>query len=503
MALPDESSRGQGLEGVGGYLRRIARNAGITAGGSLFAQLLGPVIGVITTRALGAELYGVYALVTQWGAFAAEVAKAGLGAAVMRFVSVYRARGQVAQLKGALVGALGWAGIVAGCIAVGAWVFSEPLAALLLRHPEAAAAIRMYAPAVVLTALYGIVLAALTGFQQQRFVQFSSAFAGTTAKLVSLLVLLWAGLDLFAALGSSLVQDAVVLGLSAVFLLRVFPELRMPAVPRRVEWRPLLGYAVTVFATSLFYRYTFQLDVLMLGAFRAAKEVGLYAVAQRLQSLLALPTYAIGETFNPVVAELHAREQKEALRVVYRTAVRWSFLLTFPLVLPVLLLPEVVLSLFGGEFRAAASVLRLVSVGTWLGAAFGIAGYVLNMVGKPQVNLVNGIVTAGANVGLFLLLIPRYGMVGAAVAYLVVNVGMALVRVGQVWWLVGVHPWEAALGRAVGVVAVATAGAFAAGFLSPWVGTVVGLGIFGLALRWAFGEHDREVWRRWWRRGER
>ncbi|MCS7169253.1 MAG: flippase [Candidatus Kapabacteria bacterium] len=479
------------------HLQRIARNAGITAGGSLFGQLLGPVIGVITTRALGAELYGVYALLVQWGAFAAEVAKAGFGAALVRFVGIYRARGQIERLKGAIQAGIGWAGLIGTSIAVLVAVLAEPIGGWLVRHPEAASAIRLYAPAVALTALYGITLAVLTGFQQQRFVQLSSAVVGNLVKLGSLVLLLGTGLQLYAALVSSLVQDVVVLILSGFFLLRVFPEMRSAVVPGRAEWSSLIPYALTIFATSLFYRYTFQLDVLMLGLFRTAAEVGLYAAALRLQPLLALPTYAIGETFNPVVAELYARDDKSSLRVVYSSAVRWSLLLTFPPMLLLVMLPEAVLSVFGTEFQGAAPALRLLSVGTWLGVAFGVAGYVLNMAGKPQVNLINGLVTAGLNLSLFLLLIPRFGMVGAALAYAAVNVGMAFVRVGQVWWLLRLHPWEAALGRSIILVGSALTGAFAAQIVAPWVGTLLGLAIFGVFFRIGLSSHDRELWAQW------
>ncbi len=494
-----EQNEGRAREQPGAIeqLYRIARNAGITAGGGLLGHLLGPVIGIVTTRALGAELYGLYALMVQWAALAAEVAKSGLAAALVRFVGVYRALGQREQLKGAIWAGLSWAGALGGGMSLLVLLCAEPLAQWVLRQPQAVSALRFYAPAVGLTALYGILLAILTGFQRQSFVQLSSAVVGNFVKLGALLLLVWAGLDLYAALGASLLQDLVVLGLSGYFVWRTFPEMFSSKLPGRTEWRPLLTYALTVFATSLFYRYTFQLDVLVLGAFRPAVEVGLYVAALRLQPLLSLPTYAIGETFNPVVAELYARGQLEQLRVVYSAAVRWSLLLSFPAVVLLVTIPEVVLSLFGREFMAAALVLSVLSLGTWLGAAFGVAGYVLNMVGKPQVNLINGIVTAGLNIGLFLWLIPQQGMMGAAWVYAIVNGGMALVRIGQVWWLLRLHPWDGALGRAVGVIGLALLGAVGGLWVNPWLGCVVGIGIFGLLVRWSFSPYDRELWSRW------
>ncbi|MCS7176470.1 MAG: flippase [Candidatus Kapabacteria bacterium] len=494
-----ESSREQSAE----HLYRIVRNAAIAGGGNLFGQLLGPVIGVITTRALGAELYGLYSLLVQWGALLAEVVKTGWAAAIVRFVGVYRAQGCLEWLKGAVWVGIGWVGLI-GTVVVGVVIAAaEPLSSLLMpNHLQAAGALRFYAPAVLLTALYGITLAVLTGFQQQRLVQLSYAVVGNITKLLALLVFLGMGWGIYAALGASLLQDAVVLGVSLLFVLRVFPELRLPQVRPRVAWRELLRYAATLLATSLLYRYTFQLDILVLGLFRTAAEVGMYAAAVRLQPLLALPTYALGETFNPVVAGLYARGEREQLRIVYSTVVRWSLLLTFPLVLPCAIVPSAVLSVFGAEFQAAAAILPLLSVGTWIGAAFGVAGYVLNMAGKPQVNLLNGVITAVLNVALFWFLIPPLGMWGAALTYALVNVGMAFIRVGQVWWILRLHPCEGLLGRAAAVVALALGAALLGSSVEPWLGALLGLAIFGVMVRIGLGPYDRAVWEQWRARRE-
>jgi O-antigen/teichoic acid export membrane protein len=294
-----------------------------------------------------------------------------------------------------------------------------------------------------------------------------------------------------------------VLLLSGLFVARVFPGLRQRGLPAVVERKALWRYALTLFATSLFFRYTFQLDVLFLGFFRSAHEVGLYSAAVRLQPLLVLPVYALGEPFNPAVAELFARGEREALGELYRRVVRWSLLAVFPAALCCLTLPELILSLFGKEFTAAAPALQILALGTWLGAAPGVAGYVLNMIGRPQVNLFNGILTAVLNIALFAVLIPTAGMLGAAAAYSVVNLAIALLRVGQVYHLERLSPWDSLLGRALGCIAAGVGAAVAVELLlgSGVIAAAAGLAIFGVAgWHWALGDDERGLLRRLWRR---
>jgi O-antigen/teichoic acid export membrane protein len=483
--------------------RQVLRNAGITAAGNLLTQVLNPVTAIITTRALGAELYGLYALLVQWSSFLAELCKSGLGATLVRFVAYYRGEGRPDRLKGAIRMSLRWVGISAGIVSLVLVLWAGELSRWLPQTEYTESAVRFFAPAVFLTALYGIFLAVLTGFQQQRLVQLSTAVVGAGVKLLTLVLLLWMGQGIYAALGSSLLQDVAVLLLSGLFVARVFPGLRQRGLPAVVERKALWRYALTLFATSLFFRYTFQLDVLFLGFFRSAHEVGLYSAAVRLQPLLVLPVYALGEPFNPAVAELFARGEREALGELYRRVVRWSLLAVFPAALCCLTLPELILSLFGKEFTAAAPALQILALGTWLGAAPGVAGYVLNMIGRPQVNLFNGILTAVLNIALFAVLIPTAGMLGAAAAYSVVNLAIALLRVGQVYHLERLSPWDSLLGRALGCIAAGVGAAVAVELLlgSGVIAAAAGLAIFGVAgWHWALSDDERGLLRRLWRR---
>jgi O-antigen/teichoic acid export membrane protein len=256
-------------------------------------------------------------------------------------------------------------------------------------------------------------------------------------------------------------QDLFILVVGGIFLLRVFPGLRDRSLRAVSNPKELWKYSLALFGTSLFYKYTFNLDVLFLGRFGTAVEVGLYGLALKLQPFIFVPANAISEIFNPVVAELYARSDVKQIENVYKTVTKWTLTLSIPIFLVVALFHGQILSIFGKDFAGASTVLVILATANLLVNFVTMAGHVINMIGRPNVNFVNAILTAVINVGLYLLLIPSYGMLGAALAY---STGLLLIntlRTVQVWRFLGILPFKRSLVKVIAAAAASILGTYA------------------------------------------
>ncbi|MDZ7267787.1 MAG: flippase [candidate division KSB1 bacterium] len=440
------------------YLKKIAKNAGLTASGQLLSQVLGPLSGIITTRALGAELYGIYTLTTYWTGTLADLSTLGFAGMLTRFSASYKGEGRLDKAKGAILLSLKIALLVGGVLALALAVLAEPFCRHVVKQPGYAHAFRFASIAVLFTAVYSIFLAALNGLQQQGHAVLANSVAANLTKLLTLVALLACGLQLYAALASSLLQDLVILMLAGFFLVKVFPGLRDPGLPATSEKKKLWQFSGTLFATSLFNKHTFQLDILFLGMFCQPAEVGLYAVALRLQPLIYMPHTAIMQIFGPVVAELNARGRVTELAGLYKTVTKWTASLSLPVFLTIVLFHQPILGIFGREFHGATLVLLILSAGNLLADIFGMAGQVLTMIGRPLVNLINSLVIAVISVVLYLTLIPQAGIIGAAVAYATATLAVNLLRLAEVHHFLRIHPLQASLWK-LGVAACASSAA--------------------------------------------
>lgn len=443
------------------YLKRIVRNAGVTVGGNVFGTAIALLIGIVTTNALGPALYGIYTLATSWTGLFAEISRFGFGATLIRFTAAHRGEGRLDKVKGTIFYSMRLVAAVSGVLSILLFFLAEPFCRLVLHNVEAAPAFRFFAGAILLSALYGNIISTLAGFQQQRFTVLANSIGGNLAKLLFLVLFVWLGWGLYAALASSLLQDLFILVVGGILLLRVFPGLRDRSLRIVSNPKELWKYSLALFGTSLFYKYTFNLDVLILGRFGTAVEVGLYGLALKLQPFIFVPANAISEIFNPVVAELYARSDVKQIENVYKTVTKWTLTLSIPIFLVIVLFHGQILSIFGKDFAGASVVLVILATANLLVNFVTMAGHVINMIGRPNVNFVNAILTAVINIGLYFLLIPRYGMMGAAIAYstglLVINV----LRTVQVWRFLGILPFKGSLIKVVIAAGASISGTYA------------------------------------------
>ena len=187
-----------------------------------------------------------------------------------------------------------------------------------------------------------------------------------------------------------------------------------------------------------------QIDIVMIGLMRAAEEVGLYAAASRLAFLLYFVMAAAEIILAPIMARLYANGGMERLQKIVTHAVRIAFLAVLPFGLALIFFGENILVIFGHDFVAAQSALAILAVGRLMHVAFGSGAVLLSMTGHEKTVAVILSATALANVIGNAVLIPLYGIEGAAIAsagsLLIMRCALsiyAVLRTGQHMTIIG------------------------------------------------------------------
>jgi O-antigen/teichoic acid export membrane protein len=190
---------------------------------------------------------------------------------------------------------------------------------------------------------------------------------------------------------------------------------------RRPSTLAMLRFAAPIAGSSLLSVLVLQLDVLLLGAYvgRApgvtVATFGVFCAAAEVAGGMRKVRQVFDPIFAPVVAIRAASEQRASLRETVAGPGRWILSAQLPLVGALLLASGLVLSLYGPGFRQGALWLAL------LGLAHGansFAGLVetLIMLERPGLNLFNAVATIVVQLVTGVLLIPRFGVTGAALA---------------------------------------------------------------------------------------
>lgn len=427
------------------YLKRIVGGASIALTGSILSQVLGALSGIITTNALGVAHYGIYVLATSWMGLLADYSRLGFGTVIIRFSASYNAKPKKELVKGTFFYIIKIQLLISIILCCLLMIWAEEFCRIILNNTAAVPYIRFFSPAIILTSLYGSFIAFLDGMQNQKYSVLSSSIIGNLSNIFSLLLLLWLGYGIYAALGSSLIQDSAILLAGAYLSWKIFPDFVNRKISSEVEKKKIWSFALTTFIASLSYKYAFGLAIPFIGHYRSSVEVGLYAVAFSLQQLLFVPANAFSAIFNPIIAELFVKKEMLEIQHLYKIVTKWLLISCSPIAIILLLHSEPILSLFGNTYVNAAIILTILTATSFVVNLIGVSGHIINMIGKAKVNMINSIVTAIITISMFVLLIPVYGLIGAALAYsggLLIN---NIIRTLYVYWTLKMHPFSFAL----------------------------------------------------------
>ena len=452
----------------------IAGQAGFSFAGFLFGQVARFGYNLVVARLLGVDALGVYALAIAVIQISEVLAIAGLDSGLLRFVSLYshdplRQRGTIGS---ALKTALSLSLVVALLLLF----FSGQIASLLNGSLLLQLTLCCYAAAIpfnVATVLFGH---AMQGFQQLK-----PKIIATQILSPLLLLLLTLLLRYTAGHDAALFFPFVLAGVGAFFWIRprlaaITGVLPSDILHARTD-KAMMAYALPFMAVSLLSMMSHWLDVMMLGMLTDTATVGLYHPAARTAGLLRSVLLAFTGIAAPMIADLHAKSQNAEIGRIYKMVTRWIVMVVIPPAILFMALPEPVLSVFGSRFVAGGSTaLLLLTAASFLQATFGLSATVLAMTGYARLSLLNALGALGLQVALNLLLIPRMGLNGAALATLLLFLLLFALRLGEIQHLLKIHPFGKALWKPL---AAGVSAALLLQVLRPWLLTLPSMAALG------------------------
>jgi O-antigen/teichoic acid export membrane protein len=202
-------------------------------------------------------------------------------------------------------------------------------------------------------------------------------------------------------------------------------------------WRFTAPRAVAALAQITIQR----LDIVLVAVLRGPAQAAIYTAATRFLVAGQFVNASISMAAQPRFAELFTVGKRREVNAVYQATTAWLMLLTWPIYLLAMIYGPAVLTLFGHSYRAGGSVMVILGGAMLLATACGQVDMVLISSGRSGWSLMNGLLAVAANVGLDLILIPRYGIAGAAIAWAVAIAVTNVVPLAQLGVVSRVHPF--------------------------------------------------------------
>lgn len=397
----------------------VVKNGLINYGGQAISMVALLLLVPYMIRHLGQDGYGIWALV---GTFIAQGSLFDLGfaSAITKFVSEYESRGELADSRGLVSAAALFYVMLSLLVVVAGFLVAPHFPRWFSVPPEMAVEAQQLVILCSLSfavAMVGsTVFAALEGLQRFDIV----SLLGVVRVLIfslGVVVVLQMGFGLVAVALCQIGSRLVVLVPALCRLQGLAPELRFARTlpnPRKIG--QVVSFSWALFLARIGGHIQTQVDEIVVGAKLAIGAVTPYAVALRLAEIPQRLAQQYLRLLMPLASSVHATEgEDERLRSIFVTSTRLTAGIVFGAgLLLAMLAPQVLTLWIGEDFRVYAGLVAVLVLALGLDLVQWPAGEILQGINRHRIFAVTALVTGGVNLGLSLLLVERFGLIGVA-----------------------------------------------------------------------------------------
>ena len=421
---------------------RLAKGSSGIFLGRLVAQSARMTSQIALARILGPANFGLYTIGWVLAMLVGPIALLGLPQGVIYYGAKYQ-KADHARLKSIIRQSLGF-GLLSGLFfGFVIYVTAPWVAKTIFKEPDAVDVIRWFAPAVTLFSSLRLASAITRIRKEVRYTVYANDLVQSIAQLVFLLIFHLIGWHLFGMVMASVMSFASALLLALFYVRQMFSSiLNAELEPSSILFK-LLKFSIPTLFSGTLGRLNMRIDRLFIGHFCTNAELGIYqAVAQPILLFpMILSTFVTIAT--PLIADLHHQKETDRLAEVIKVSTKWSLYMSLPVLLIIVVKPrELITLLFGEGYAHGQNVLILLAVAQFINVGTGPLSALLIMT-RNQVSEVSiSSCTLVANITLNIILIPKLGTMGAAIATVCASMlrfGSQLYRVNQ---LFGIWPYD-------------------------------------------------------------
>lgn len=394
-------------------LRMLGVNAGRTLVTNIATILLGLGLSILLARGLGTEANGVYALALLLPTMLATLMNLGLGPANVYHIG----RGDLTPRQALFASLYAWTLLTAVGVIVTPLVLAWKGAEWFPGVPNAV--LFMAVISFPMTLLQGYFASLLQGVQDfKRFNRLTIVTPFVTLVLSAILILGFRT-GVMGAVVAYTVGQAISLGLAWYVLA---PHVRPVGDRARLSFLETLGYLRTSISygwkahlSNMIAFINYRTDVYLVNLFMSPAYTGVYWVAIQMAERMWIIANVVSTVLIPRLSQLHTEEEKRlAITPIVTRFVLGTTILAC-LLLALISKPFIYL-LFGEAFAGARMALLLLLPGVLAGSVMKVISNDFAARGKPEINSAVSAVTVVVNIVANVLLIPRYGINGGAIA---------------------------------------------------------------------------------------
>lgn len=420
-------------------LNTLVKGAGITAIAIALSKILTYLFRIVVARFEGPEAYGQISLALMAASFAGTISLLAVNKSLKKYIPEFRVDNEKRKIKGIVLSTLHITLPLSLIASIILFTYAGFIAENIFESPELTILLQIVAWKPFFSNLAAIYLDTTIGYNKIIYRETTRKIVQNTVQLTIATILIIAGYGVAgAALGSLIgVITAAILGL--YFLEKKVGPVIFSKVKPDYQHKKVLKYSSPLIIAATISTVMSWADIALVGYFMDDASVGVYNAALPTAALVLIPLTAMSSLSVSGLSELAKRDNKN-LETTLKTSTYWIFSLVFPTFLILTLFSSQTLNLlFGSEYTVAATALTILALGYLANGSVGLTSSFLKSSGHTKPIMYTTTVALITNIGLNIILIPIYGIIGAAIATSSSIIILNLLNYSLVWKLEGIN----------------------------------------------------------------
>lgn len=401
-------------------LKMLVRTSFFIFAAIFLSKILGYCYRIIVARYFGAEVYGLLSLALMVSGWIGAFALLGIAQGVLRFIPWYRGRKEYANIRYLLKTStifLTITGVLSGILM---FFLSNFIAINIFHNPNLTIFLQIFSISLPISMLGNLYLSILQAFEKTEWFSFISNVLQNVVRVAFIGFFIFLGVNSSAVAWSYIISVLVVLLASYLvskYIIQMkFGTKKISQEAKKEIRSSLFAYSWPILFYSVIASFFFWIDTFFIGYYKNAEMVGFYNAAIPIAGLLMFSSDLFMQLFFPLITREYARKKLETIDKLSKQVTKWIFVVNIPIFVVLLVFPGVIINiLFGPEYLGAVNALRILSFGMIFASLSSVPQSIVLMAGKSKIVLLNTILFGVVNGLLDILLVPKYGMEGAAI----------------------------------------------------------------------------------------
>jgi O-antigen/teichoic acid export membrane protein len=262
--------------------------------------------------------------------------------------------------------------------------------------------------------------------------------------------------NVVVAFTALIASESILMVIAAALLRRRIPLIG-PVAP--IPTKEYVGFAVPAWMTRIAEQGRANSLNIALGSLASVSASALYTAGNKIAGLLFSIVTTMNQVYTAIASDVYLQGRREEWAALYRSVTKWTVVLAAPLFVFMLAFPKEIISIYGRQFSGAWISLVVVALGMLFQFGTGPVTVTLILIGRPKLAVFDYVVVISVEILVALWLIPRYGLLGGAIAKAVGTATNNVLPLIQVWMHERTWPfrWDFLKPAAAAVIAAAIA----------------------------------------------